>query len=123
MVARVENKTESKNGALIWAVIAILVASGIAGFYYFSAYSLLLRVISLLVVAGVSFWLFSLTDSGKTAIQYWRESLIELRKVVWPTKNETIQTTIAVVIMIFAMSLFLWFIDSLLLKLVAKILN
>ena len=54
---------------------------------------------------------------------FWQESLTELRKVVWPTRQETIQSTIAVLAMVFVMSLVLWSIDAVLVRAVAWIIR
>jgi preprotein translocase subunit SecE len=54
---------------------------------------------------------------------FWQESVVELRKVVWPTKQETIQSTVAVLAMVFVMSLVLWSIDAVLVRVVAWIIR
>ncbi len=52
---------------------------------------------------------------------FWQDAIVELRKVVWPTKQETIQSTVAVLVMVFVMGLVLWSIDAVLVRLVAWI--
>ena len=54
---------------------------------------------------------------------YWRDALVELRKVVWPSKQETIQSTIAVLVMVFVMGLFLWSMDAILVRVMAWIIR
>ena len=54
---------------------------------------------------------------------FWQESIVELRKVVWPTKQETIHSTIAVLVMVFVMGLVLWSIDAVLVRVVAWIIR
>ena len=55
----------------------------------------------------------------KKAWEFWQGALIELKKVVWPTRKETIQSTLSVLAMVFAMGIFLWSMDALLLRMVA----
>jgi len=93
-------------------VIAVaLAAAAVAGFYLFSEYSLLLRVLGLLVVVGVAVAIAYQTTLGREAWGYVIASRNEVRKVVWPSRQETTQTTIMVVIMVFVMALLMWVID------------
>lgn len=117
MVSRVENQNKLTDG-LLWGLVFILVGTGISGHYYFSSYSLLLRVLALLAVGVVALVLASRTSGGQKAWQYWQEALLEVRKVVWPTKKETTQTTMAVLAMVFVMGLILWSIDAVLIRVV-----
>jgi preprotein translocase subunit SecE len=59
----------------------------------------------------------------QTLWNYWQDSLVELRKVVWPTKQETIHSTIAVLAMVFIMGLVLWSIDAVLVRVVAWVIR
>lgn len=104
-------------------VTFMLLAIGVGGYYYFSAQSLLLRVLALLTLACLSaFLLFKMTIGQKFWI-YWQESLGELRKVVWPTKKETVQSTVGVLAMVFVMGIFLWSVDAVLVRIVAWLLR
>ena len=117
-------KIEQKSNDFIWWILSLIfIVAGFGAHYYFSEYSFLLRVVGLLASIVVALWFSSKTCFGQKVICYWKEALVELRKIVWPTKKETTQTTMAVLAMIFAMGLFLWLVDSLLLALVGKILN
>jgi preprotein translocase subunit SecE len=106
---------------LLWAAAVALFSTGCFGYYFF-ANSLLVKVLGLIIMAAMALYVASRTEFGEVAVRYCQDALIELKKVVWPTKQETIQTTIAVLVMIFAMGIFLWVVDLILLKLVAKIL-
>jgi len=55
-----------------------------------------------------------LTALGQRLVSFSRESRVELRKVVWPTRQETIQITLIVLVLVFLIGLFLWLVDSLL---------
>lgn len=98
--------------------IALLIA-GISGFYYFEtwhgeAVSLLFRVLGLLLVVGLAVVIALMTLSGKRLLSFMKDSRLEVRKMVWPTRAETIQTTLMVMVIVLILSIFLWGVDSLL---------
>jgi preprotein translocase subunit SecE len=90
----------------------MVLISAVAGYYYFEGESQLFRVLGLLVVIGVAFFLVSITGIGKKALGFFKDARVEVRKVVWPTRQETIQTTLMVMIMVFIVALMLWAVDS-----------
>lgn len=94
---------------LICALLALI--AGVSGFYYFEDESQLLRVIGILAVAATAFFIVSTTDIGRRGLGFVRDARVEVRKVVWPTRTETTQTTIAVLIMVFLVAIMLWLID------------
>ena len=100
------------NIKLIVAVIIMMAA--IALFYTFSEYSTLLRVLGLLVAAGLSLFIASRTQMGASMLSYVGDTQTEVRKVVWPTRQETVQTTLIVILMVTVMALLLWGVDSIL---------
>jgi preprotein translocase subunit SecE len=89
----------------------MLVASAIVGFYVFADQSLLFRVMGLLVVIGISAAIAYQTALGKRTVGYVSDARAEVRKVVWPTRKETIQTTIIVMVMVIVVSIILWGFD------------
>jgi len=93
------------------AIVIVIVAAGIYGNSYFSAESLLIRTIGLLGGAGVAGWIAAQTIKGRAFVDLCLEAKIEIRKVVWPTRQETTQTTIVVLIVIFIVALILWLLD------------
>jgi preprotein translocase subunit SecE len=95
-------------------VAVVLMAAAIALFYTYSEYSTLLRVLGLLAVAGISLFIASKTAVGYNVLSYIRDTNIEVRKVVWPTRQETLQTTLVVILMVMLVALMLWGIDSIL---------
>jgi preprotein translocase subunit SecE len=97
-----------------WLVVAALVAGAIYGNWYYSAESVLYRVIALLVVAVVSGLIAARTEKGAAIVELAIGARTEWRKVVWPTKQERNQTTLIVVVVIMLMAIALWGIDSLL---------
>ena len=93
-------------------VAALLVVAGIAGYYWLSASSILLRVASVAggIVAGIAVaWTSAL---GQQFLAFAREALGEVKKVVWPTRKETMQTTAAVFAFVVVMAVFLWVSDK-----------
>ena len=113
MVTKAEQTTSGLDTAKLMTALLILIA-GVVGFYYFENESQLLRVIGLLAVAVVAFFIVTTTGIGRRSMGFVREARVEVRKVVWPTRQETTQTTIAVLIMVFIVAIMLWLIDMLL---------
>ena len=102
---------------------ALLVIAGLAGFYYFQDLPGVVRVLCVLaglVGGALVFWL---TEPGKQFYVYSQESIAETKKVVWPTRKETLQTTGAVFLFVLVMALFLWGVDATLLWIVKKFLG
>jgi preprotein translocase subunit SecE len=105
------------------AAAILLVAAGVAGFYYLSQSPMIVRVISVLagfVAGGLVFWM---SEPGRQFHGYAQESVAETKKVVWPTRKETLQTTGIVFVFVVVMALFLWAVDSSLLWVVKKLLG
>lgn len=110
MGAKVETESFKYNG-LKWTIALSLLTVAIVGFYYFADYSQLLRVIVLLAAAGVCAAILVQTDKGHAAWEFMRDARTEARKVVWPTRKETSQTTLIVIAMVAVMSIILWLLD------------
>ena len=81
------------------------------GFIFFKDQLLLVRVLGLLAVAGTSIAIASQTDKGRSIWGFIGNTRTEVRKVVWPTRQETIQTTMTVLFMVFLLGIFLWLLD------------
>ncbi|MFI8384908.1 preprotein translocase subunit SecE [Pseudomonas sp. NPDC079086] len=105
---------DSRFDLLKWLVVAALVIAGVVGNQYFSAEPILYRVLALLVVAALAGVIALQTAKGKAFWVLAKEARVEIRKVVWPTRQETTQTTLIVVAVVLVMSLLLWGVDSLL---------
>jgi len=86
---------------------------GVVMFYYFSEIRLFYRVLGMLVVIGMSIIILYQTDFGKTAYSYIIDSKVELKKVTWPTKQETTQTALGVIVIVIIIGLILWLLDML----------
>ncbi len=97
------------------AVAVLVLAGGVVAFYWYGEQPLALRVAGLLAVAAVSVGIASQTDVGRRAWRFIGEARAEVRKVVWPTRQETLQTTLAVLLMVILVGIFLWLLDMFLL--------
>ncbi len=94
------------------AVALLLVVAGLAGFYYFSESAAIIRVgavLAGLMLGSIVFWM---SEPGKQFYVYAQESVAETKKVVWPTRKETLQTTAIVFVFVILMALFLWLVDA-----------
>ena len=96
------------------AVAAFLLFVGILAFYYFSSLSALIRVVGLLLISVGAVAIAYQTELGRTAWQFIADSRMEVRKVVWPSRQETLQTTLVVVVMVLLVGITLWLFDLIL---------
>lgn len=117
-------KAEAKDGrfdALKWLFVAAVVVLGVVGNQYFASEPILYRVLVLLLLAAVAGYAAFQTVKGRAFFVLLKEARVEIRKVVWPTRQETTQTTLIVVVVVLVMALLLWGLDSLLGLLVSLI--
>ncbi|MCM8855406.1 MAG: preprotein translocase subunit SecE [Candidatus Thiodiazotropha sp.] len=91
-----------------------IIVGAILGFYYLDGYSQLLRVLGLLALVGVSALIAYQTTVGRTVWEFASASKVEVRKVVWPSRQETVQTTLIVFVMVLFMGIVLWLFDMML---------
>ena len=101
---------------------AVVLVGGLYGYYYYeNVLSLPLRVLLVLGGTGVGITIAMLSTQGQRLWHFVQGSRVELRKVVWPTKQETTQTAIAVFVFTLIMALFFWALDSGLLMLTRRL--
>jgi preprotein translocase subunit SecE len=120
MDTKVENEPTIVDTAKLALAVGILVA-GFLGYYYFGDASVLLRSVGVLVAAGLAAFVALQSAQGQSLWKFIQASRVELRKVVWPTREETIQTTIAVIIFALIMGTFFWLLDVFLLWVTSRI--
>jgi len=101
-----------------FVIVLLLIGGGIYGFYHFTDETFILRVVGLLAVIAVAFGLAITTQAGANGVSFSRAAVIEMRKTVWPTKKETMQTTGIVMIMVVIMGLVLWLFDTILVSII-----
>ena len=99
---------------LRWLIVAILTVGGIVLNSVYADEPVLYRVLALVVVAAVVLWVAIHTERGSAVWEVIKSSQTEVRKVVWPTRQETHQTTLIVVVLVIVMAFILWGLDSIL---------
>ena len=104
----------SRLDSVKWIAVAALVAAGVYGNSHFAEQALLYRVLALLVMAVIAGLIALQTAQGAAFWGLVKGSRMEIRKVVWPTRQEAVQTTGIVVAFVFVVALLLWGLDSLL---------
>ncbi len=103
---------------LKWILIVALIIAGLWANYYYSEIDWPIRLAGWIVLACIALGIASQTAVGRRVWDFTKDARNELRKVVWPTRQETIHTTMIIVGMVVIMALILWGIDSALLSIV-----
>ncbi|MCX2956384.1 MAG: preprotein translocase subunit SecE, partial [Candidatus Regiella insecticola] len=114
-------RSRSGMEAIKWLFVAILLAVAIIGNYYYRDISLPLRALAVVIIIALAGALASVTVKGKASVAFAREARTEMRKVIWPTRQEALQTTLIVAVATAVMSLILWGLDGILIHLVSFI--
>ncbi|CAM4143310.1 preprotein translocase subunit SecE [Serratia silvae] len=104
-----------------WSIVAVLLVVAIVGNYYYRDFSLPLRALAVVVVIAIAGVVALMTTKGKATVAFAREARTEVRKVIWPTRQETLHTTLIVAAVTAVMSLILWGLDGILVRLVSFI--
>jgi preprotein translocase subunit SecE len=95
-----------------FALALLLVVAGVAGFYLLSEQAMILRVLAVLAGWGAAAAVAWKTELGSRFFVFAQESLVEARKVVWPSRKETVQTTLAVFGFVLVMAVLLYLTDK-----------
>ena len=117
-------KAETQSSALDIAKLALaaVVLFGAIGLYYqFPETSTLLRVVGVLVAALIAAGIAVTSAPGRALWSFANDARTEVRKVIWPTRQETIQTTLAVLVIVLIVSIFLWGVDKILFMIVSAL--
>ncbi|CRK85923.1 Protein translocase subunit SecE [Candidatus Providencia siddallii] len=119
-----ENKKYKKNSDnLKWIIIYTLLIITIIGNYYFHQYNLAIRAFVIIITTSIAGLISLWTVKGKKYLSFIKESLIEMKKVFWPSKQETLQITLIVVLVTTIMSLLLWGLDAILIQCISYTTN
>jgi preprotein translocase subunit SecE len=94
------------------AIAGLLVVAAVVAFYALGRQDLWLRTVALVVVLAAAVATFFTSEAGKQLIAYGRDSVREVRKVVWPTRKEALQMTGYVFAFVAVMAIFLWVTDK-----------
>ncbi|KYP97161.1 preprotein translocase subunit SecE [Sodalis-like endosymbiont of Proechinophthirus fluctus] len=104
-----------------WLVVAILLMIAIVGNYFYRNYNLPLRALAVVLIIAIAGGVAMMTAKGKSTVAFAYEARTELRKVIWPTRQETLHTTLIVAAVTAVMSLILWGLDGVLVLVVSFI--
>ncbi|MDE2117159.1 MAG: preprotein translocase subunit SecE [Betaproteobacteria bacterium] len=104
-------------------VAFLLVIAGIAGFYALHESAAIVKLASVLSGMLLAVAVGWTTEPGKRLFMFGKESVAEAKRVVWPTRKETMQTTAIVIMFAVIMALFLWMVDASLMLLVNKLMG
>ena len=92
-------------------VAVLLVVGGLAAYYYFVDIQHIVRVLGLVAAGIVALFIASQTAKGRSTLSFVRDTQVEVRKVVWPTREETFKTTGFVIVAVIVTAMFLWLLD------------
>ena len=113
MKAKAEAQPASLD-VLKWSAVLLLLALAIAGNMFYADSPMIYRVVGVVVLCGLAGLVFMRTSKGRQLSNLAREARTEIRKVVWPTRPETTQTTFIVLAVVTLVAFLLWLVDSLL---------
>ena len=111
-MAQQSTKTFNFQSKILWALALTLIILAVWGNSFYSYVGLLYRVIGVLLILSASLVILRFTEFGNQAFNLITQSFVEVRKVVWPNRTETTQTTFIVAAAVIAASLILWGLDS-----------
>ena len=117
MSTNVETPSNSMD-TVKWLVSITLLLGAVVGNYMYADLSVLVRAVGVVVAVAAALGLPATTEKGRTFIAFAKESRIEVRKVVWPTRQETTHTTFIVMLATVVMALILWGLDGILFRIV-----
>jgi preprotein translocase subunit SecE len=112
-MAQQSTTTFNFQSKILWALALTLIFLAVWGNSFYSYVGLLYRVIGVLLILSASLVILRFTEFGNQAFNLITQSFVEVRKVVWPNRTETTQTTFIVAAAVIAASLILWGLDSL----------
>lgn len=110
MSTKAETDTALLDTVKLSVALTILMGALVA-FYYYGEVSKLARVMGLIVAVGVAAAIALQTGRGRTLASFVKDAQTEVRKVVWPTRQETLQTTLVVMVVVVIIAIFLWLLD------------
>jgi preprotein translocase subunit SecE len=120
METRVEEQPTIVDTAKL-ALSIVIVLAGLVAYYYFGDSSALLRTLGVLLALALAAVVALTSLQGRTLWKFIQGARVELGKVVWPTREETIQTTLVVLVVALFGGVFFWLLDLFLLWLTTRI--
>lgn len=113
-----QNTNSGAAGTLIILLSLVVLFGAIGGYYYFDDQPVVIRVVGLLAAVAASVFVFTRSPRGAVIWDYVRGSRTEVRKMVWPTRQETLQTTLIIAVFVLIFAVFLWLLDMALVEIV-----
>ncbi|MDG6312306.1 preprotein translocase subunit SecE [Glaesserella parasuis] len=122
---KVEKGVKSKGiNNVLWVFsISLLTIAAIGNTYFAEYFSLIVRILLLVVLCVAALGVTAMTNQGQQSIGFIKDSRQELRKIIWPNRQETTQTTLMVVAMCVVVALALWGIDSIIVLIIDFLTN
>ncbi|MFN4292413.1 MAG: preprotein translocase subunit SecE [Permianibacter sp.] len=120
MTTNVE-QTPTRLDSLKWILVAGLIAAAVIGNHYFAEQAWYYRAGAVIVALIIAAFVALQTQKGRDTLEFAKEARTEIRKVVWPTRAETMQTTLIVAVFVVIVAIFLWGVDWILVKLLGLI--
>ncbi|WP_196139265.1 preprotein translocase subunit SecE [Aliikangiella sp. G2MR2-5] len=113
-----EQAPSSSFDAIKWILAIVALAAAVYANHYLVDGSVLVRAGVIVALVAVGLGIGFTTAKGKTGLAFAKESRIEARKVVWPTRAETIQTTLIIIVSVALVSLLLWGMDAIIVRII-----
>lgn len=96
----------------LWLVVMALFGAGVVANQMFVTVSVALRIAAWVILSLICLSLAAMTVQGSSTVAFAKEAWLELKRVVWPEKQETVQTTLIVMAMVILVSIIIWIVDS-----------
>lgn len=112
MNAKLETSSSGKFGSVWWLLVVAIILGGVYANSLYVSVGVFYRALAGVALAAVAVLMALQTSSGRAAWELAKEARVEIRKVVWPTRQETSQTTLIVVVVVIFVGLILWGLDS-----------
>ena len=124
MNSKAEKGQASAKGSAYLLLSVVMLLGGIAAYYYYRDLAITpVRVAGLIAVTLLASWVASRSETGAAFFRFLKEADIERRKVVWPSHQEALQTSLMVIVVVIIISLFLAGVDWTLGALVRQLLG
>ena len=101
-----------------WLIVVLLLIGGVVANYHYSQIAWSLRLLAWVMGLPIITFIAAQTKQGKQAWEFINGARIELRKITWPARQETVQTTFIIAAMVVILSIVLWGVDGLLMWLI-----
>lgn len=120
-----ESNEKSKGfNTFLWLLAIVVIAiSAVGNIYFADKFSSPIRIVGIVILLLIAFGILAITNQGTKARSFFKESRVELRKIVWPTRSETMQTTLIVIAVTVVVSLILWGLDSIIVSVINFLTN